>query len=480
MKIVHKLVLANVFDILLIALTGFFAYHNLDLVLTKLRFMEIADDLNASFLEMRLSEKNFFLYADKSALPGIQKKLEESRGTITSEREDIVRATGEKNFDLLEASFQAYAKAIEEAQGGDPGNRELQARIRELGQKLDVLSSEITHSERNKLNEIISGSRTGLFSSLILILLSAVSVSRLISHEVLKSLKDIEKVAESISDGNFGNIGSTEREDELGSVMKALNSMSEELKNREEIIIQSKKLASIGILTAGVAHELGNPLNNISMMAQAYVELYDNLGKEERIDFMQKIEEETERIREIVKNLLDFAKPKQLNLKRVQINDIIHKSIKLVHNMTCVCNVEAKVDLEEHLPPVQVDEHQILEVFINLITNAIQATPSGGLLTVTSRMGEDGCSVELEVMDAGKGISPELLPYVFDPFFTTKGSEGTGLGLFVSYGIIKNHKGTIRVASELGKGTRFTIKLPLSGVRTDSPVTAQECAGELI
>ncbi|GLI34110.1 ATP-binding protein [Desulforhabdus amnigena] len=473
MKIVHKLILVNVFDVLLIAVTGFFAFHNLNLVLTKLRFMEIADDLNASFLEMRLSEKNFFLYEDKSALPDIHNKLDESGATIDFAKEDIVRAIGESNFARLETSFKDYARAIKNAEAENPKNGEVQARVRELGQKLREFSSRLTRLERSKLNEIVSGSRTGLFSSLCLILLSAFGVSQLISRKVLHSLKDIEKVARFISEGNFSKVESDIPPDELGSVMRAINSMSDELKNREEMIVQSKKLASIGILTAGVAHELGNPLNNISMLAQAYVELYDNLSREDRIDFMNKVEEETERIKEIVKNLLDFAKPKELHLKAVGINDTIKKSLKLVHNMICVCNIEVQPLLQDGLPPVMIDEHQILEVLINLITNAIQAGSPRDTVTITSSLSNDRGSVEIEVRDRGKGISSELLPYVFDPFFTTKGADGTGLGLFVSYGIIKNHGGNLMVSSELGKGTCFTIQLPahndMKGSKDEQP-----------
>ncbi len=460
MKIVHKLILISVFDILLIALTGFFAYRNLDLVVSKLRFMEIADDLNASFLEMRLSEKNFFLYADKTALPEIHKKLEESRTTINLAKDAIVKATGQSNFDQLETSLEQYAKAIKLARDLDPGRQEVQSRIREFGQKLRDVSSQITHLERNNLNDLISDSRTGLFSSLLLIVCSAIGI-RLISLQVLRSLKDIERVAQSISEGDFSKVDSDIRDDELGSVIKAINSMSEELKNREEIVLQSKKLASIGILTAGVAHELGNPLNNISMLSQAYVELYDNLSREERIDFMNKVEEESQRIKEIVKNLLDFAKPKKPDLKKVDINNIINRGVRLVHNMTCVCNIEAQILLQDGLPPVVVDEHQVLEVLVNLLTNGIQALSPGGRLFVSSKLGESGRCVEIEVIDFGKGIPHELLPYVFDPFFTTKGSNGTGLGLFVSYGIIKNHKGNISVSSDPENGTCFRIELPV-------------------
>ncbi|MBI5590384.1 MAG: HAMP domain-containing protein [Deltaproteobacteria bacterium] len=484
MKIVHKIILANTFNILLIALTGFFAYENLNLLLTKLRYVEIADDLNASFLEMRLSEKNYFLYRDASALSDIQNKLNQSKEAMESDRDDIVRAIGATNYKQLESSTHAYLQVISSANSKAPTSDELQSHIREAGQKLREFSDHITKLERTNVNRIIADSRAGLFTSLFLILFSALGVNQLISRRILASLKDIEKVAHAISEGNFNKVKTSIQaeesgllmktlsgmrwfsffqsnpSDELGSAMKAINAMSEDLKKHEELIIQSKKLASIGILTAGVAHELGNPLNNISMMAQAYAELYDDLSREDRLDYMKKVDEETERIKDIVKNLLDFSKPKKPNRKETHINEVVQKSLKLVQNMISISNIEINIRLEDGLPAVFIDINQIQEVLINLITNAIQAASPGTELRIATRPGTDPDHVEIEVKDTGKGIPPEFLPHVFDPFFTTKEASGTGLGLFVSYGIIQNHQGNIRVQSELGMGTCFTIELP--------------------
>ena len=461
MKIVHEIHLANVLAIVLIALTGFFSYQNLELVLTKLRFAEIADDLNASFLEMRLAEKNYFLYADAGSLLEIRKKLGESAQTMDSVKDDIIRATGEKNYVQLLSSLEGYLESIDQARVSGYPDAERQANIREAGQRLREFSREITKIERTKLNEIISHSKNQLFTFLCFILVSAISISYLFFLHILKSLKKIEDITHSISEGNFNKITSGIPNDELGSVIRAINSMSEELQIREEEIIQSKKLASIGILTAGVAHELGNPLNNISMLAQAYQELYDNLNREDRLDFMKKVEEESERIRLIVNNLLDFSKPKKADQKQADINSIVQRSLKLVQNMIHISNIEAQLDLSDNLPPVFVDEHQILEVLINLMTNSIQAASPGDKLTIKTCPGDREDYIDIVISDTGKGIPAEILSNIFDPFFSTKGTSGTGLGLFVSYGIIKSHSGSIRTESEVGVGTAFTIELPI-------------------
>jgi signal transduction histidine kinase len=237
--------------------------------------------------------------------------------------------------------------------------------------------------------------------------------------------------------------------------------MSDELRYREEQIIQSKKLASLGILTAGVAHELTNPLNNISMIAQTYTEMYDKLNRENRIELMNKVDGETDRIKNIVRNLLDFSKPKEADLQAADMNVVIKKTLRLVQNMLDISNIETRLSLENGLPAVIIDGHQIQQVLVNLVTNAAQAMTGGGTLIIRSRTCPVKNCVAVTVADTGKGIPPEMLPHVFDPFFSTKGEGGTGLGLSVSYGIIKNHKGEIRVESKVGTGTTFTIELPV-------------------
>ncbi len=458
MKIVHKIILTNIFHVLLIALIYFFVYQALDLALAKLRFIEISDDLNTSFLEMRLSEKNYFLYDDKSALLGIKGKLDESLHSINAMRADIVRAVGEKDFGQLKLSLEDYREAVQTV-SNDPGGKYEEARVREAGRNLREFSEDISRLERTRIDNMISSSKKGVFYFFFFVLLAAVAVSYLIFSKILSSLKKIENMAKSISEGNFNKVEGNPPKDELGSVTEAINSMFEELKNREDKILQSKKLASLGILTAGVAHELGNPLNNISMTAQAYMELYEALSREDKIGYMEKIQEETERIKGIVQNLLDFSKPKKADFKETEINGVVRKTLKLVQNMLHVSGIETKLNLQDRLPPVFIDENKIQEVLINLIINAIQAMPPRGELSIVTHLAPEENYVVVEVRDTGKGIPPEFLDHIFDPFFSTKGVEGTGLGLFVSYSIIKNHSGNLKVKSQMGVGTTFIIEL---------------------
>ncbi len=462
MKIENKLIISNAVNGVFIILIGLFAFQNMNLVLTKLRFVEIAADLNASFFEMRLSEKNYLLYHDQYALATIREKISYTVKTLSAAKKDIIPAIGETNLRKLESDLSEYSDVIGElGRSGRHASPDLEAKIRTSGRQLKEYSESITNLELKHVNEIIQGSKKILIFSFWAILASALLISHYISQRIVRSLRAIVKMTRMISEGNFHMIEGFQSSDELGEVITAVNSMSQELAHREEQIIQSKKLASLGILTAGVAHEISNPLNNISMMAQTYDELYEKLSEKDRIGFMNKVEEETERIREIVKNLLDFSKPKDANPNEADINAVVRKTLTLVQNMINVSNIETKITLDEPLPSVFVDEHQIQQVLVNLITNAVQAMSSGGKLFISTRAGKRGDSVEITVMDTGKGIAPEFLTHIFDPFFSTKGEGGTGLGLSVSYGIIKKHQGEIRVKSKVGVGTTFTVELPI-------------------
>jgi two-component system NtrC family sensor kinase len=467
MKLVHKIVLGNALGIITIALIAAFSYHEFNLMHAKLRFIEIADSLNASFLKMRLSEKNYFLYKDKSSLQSIKNELHESGQTISSMRENILMAVGSENLKKLNSNLKKYRGEIEKIDVSRANTKDMEARVREAGRALKVFSESIIRLERKKVNQIISASSQGLLYFFCLVIFVAITSTYLFFSKIFKSLRQIEKTADSISEGNFFETACKISNDELGSAMQAINSMCVELKTREEQLVQSKKLASIGVLTAGVAHELGNPLNNISMVAQTYIELYDQLKKADRLDYMNTVLEECSRIKTIVQNLLDFSKPKQTDFKVSDINDVVKRSLRLVQNMLHVSGVETNLNLQKELPAVYIDENKIQGVFVNLYTNAIQAMVPGGTLFIRTILENNSGCILIEIEDTGKGISPKYISNIFDPFFSTKGTQGTGLGLSISYGIIKNHNGEIKVKSELKVGTTFTIELPVYASKED-------------
>jgi two-component system NtrC family sensor kinase len=468
MKLVHKIILANSLGIIAIILVAGFSYHEFDLLLAKLRFVEIADTLNASFLTMRLSEKNYFLYKDAEAVPLIEKQIQEEYLTIERMRPSIVKAIGDEKYKRLQLELGRYEKAISGIRKIDESGKDrdkIERDIREAGRALRLFSASMVRAERREANNIISASKRTLLSFFGLVILVAIMSNYFFFSRMFKNLRRIERTANSISEGNFIKIQGKIPENELGSAMKAINAMCEELKTGHEQLIQSRKLASLGTLTAGVAHELGNPLNNISMVAQTYLELFEHLSNEDKVDYVRTVLEESERIRKIVQDLLDFSRTKERNFRVSDMNDVVRRSLRLVQNMLDVSGIETALTLQENLPPVFIDEDKIREVLVNLVTNAIHAMSSGDTIFLRTNLADDENHILISIKDTGKGIPPELLGHIFDPFFSTKGTEGTGLGLSISYGIIKKHKGKIDVKSTVGQGTTFTIELPIYEIK---------------
>ena len=208
---------------------------------------------------------------------------------------------------------------------------------------------------------------------------------------------------------------------------------------------------------------MGNPLNNISLIAQTYLSLYDLLGDDDKKNYMGDVYNQSERIKKIVENLLDFSRQKKQELRDCQMGDIVRHGLGLVANQLKISKVKQHLAIAENLPPVSVDAPQIQQVLVNLFINAIQAMPPGGDLFIDVSLDQEHDLVIVTVRDTGTGIKKDILPYIFDPFFTTKSTKGTGLGLSVSYGIIRQHHGEIAVESEEGQGTTFIIKIPAKG-----------------
>ncbi len=237
-----------------------------------------------------------------------------------------------------------------------------------------------------------------------------------------------------------------------------LHQQMQELKQTQDQLIQSTKLAAIGELVANIAHEINNPLTNILGYISLVLEATEE--SDSRRQDLKVIEQETLRTRSIVRNLLDFARQNEPRKEQVDINQVIGDTLMLVYNMAEVANVRIVSNLGEKLPSILMDINQSKQVFINLMNNAIQAMPKGGVLTIKTFAEQS--HVVVQFSDTGVGIPQKNLYKLFDPFFTTKpAGKGTGLGLSISYGIIKKHGGTIQVESEEGKGSTFTVRLPL-------------------
>jgi PAS domain S-box-containing protein len=236
--------------------------------------------------------------------------------------------------------------------------------------------------------------------------------------------------------------------------------MEKKLEKTRIQLLQAEKMASLGKLAAGVAHQLNNPLGGITLYAQLMQEEYA-LEEGARED-LKRIIDDAERCRNTVRELLEFARQTRQEIRLNDLNHAISQTLFLLENQALFHNIEIVKSLDTDLPKVPSDIQQLNHVFMNIILNAAEAMEGTGQLRVETLPSDNGCSVLIRISDTGPGIPKEVLPHIFEPFFTTKQEgKGTGLGLSLVYGIIENHSGRIWAESEPGKGTVFTIELPM-------------------
>jgi two-component system NtrC family sensor kinase len=242
----------------------------------------------------------------------------------------------------------------------------------------------------------------------------------------------------------------------------ALKDRDEKLKEyAKKKIMESERLALIGQLSANVAHELNNPLQGI--VTYSHLLLEEEAYSQDAKTNLQKIVVQANRCRDIIRGLLDFSRQKKPDKTLCNINALLHDCVSLIEKQALFHNIQVVWDLEESLPSVILDPSQVERVFLNLIINAAEAMDGNGKLTLITRYNRKKKNVEIKVKDTGHGITEENISKIFDPFFTTKETgHGVGLGLAISYGIVKEHKGNLYVESELEKGTTFTVSFPLT------------------
>jgi two-component system NtrC family sensor kinase len=315
--------------------------------------------------------------------------------------------------------------------------------------------------ERVSLSAIFRLAETGpLVLVGVLFVLFAV-ITYCFAQALVNPIRRFEGYTSRIAVGDFSLIGPARGyRDEFSDLAVAVNQMLAALQEQQNRLVKGARLAVVGTMTSGIAHELNNPLNNISITAETLMEESTTLTDEDRWRLLQDIYFETERASEIVKSLLDFTRQEKREMVPLELGEIILSTLRLSQNEMNINNVTVAYDVPPDLPRIQGAANQLRQVFLNLFLNAIQAMPSGGVLRVSAGVRDHG-GVCVEVHDEGAGIPAEILPRIFDPFFTTKEpGKGTGLGLSVSSSIIKKLGGDIQVASELGKGTTVHVCLP--------------------
>lgn len=346
-----------------------------------------------------------------------------------------------------------------------------------IGNKLLGLTQEMTFTASKRLQNMtsstlvkIKNARMILFGTLIFALLLGLWVSVHLTKAVTRPINELVSSVRMIAAGNLGYRTAYDDKTEFGELARNFNSMSERLKEEREHIIQSTKLAAIGELASNVAHEINNPLTSIIGFTELIKEEKDVSVIKNHLHIVEK---ESRRARDIVRELLRFAKKRPLELSSLDVNVVIREIIPLVETQLKTGRIELVEEYGE-LPMTMGDSNQLTQVFINIINNAVAAMGQGGRLTIRTALKEGNVVIDFE--DNGPGIPRETMLRIFEPFFTTKKDRGTGLGLSVSYRIIQDHGGRIEVSSVEGRGSTFSVRLP---VRVSLEASSPEMASSV-
>ena len=439
----------------------------LSYVRTRTQFLEAMDECAYEIQEARRYEKNFFLYGTSpyDALDHIHR----ADRLLRANTQAVERAIGVEETRSWKASLGRYERMLQDLAGGvsadrpqtDPeARREAETELRRSGTEILANASDLLARERQSMDDTLRTASIGAIALLVMMVLLMILLADQLARQVIRPIGRFVRYVGRIADGDFSPIVPARRyRDEFSTLAVAINRMLDELTIRQQQILQSRKMAAVGTLTSGIAHELNNPLNNISLTAETLLDDFEDTDEEQKKKLLEDIFTQVQRASATVRNLLDFTRKDHPVFTPVSIRDLLEASVKLVGNELALAGVEVELEVPVDLPRVNGNPRNLEQVFLNLFLNAMEAMPDGGTLRITATHA-DG-SVRVAVRDTGSGINPEHLDKIFEPFFTTKeAGEGTGLGLSVSYSIVEKHGGRLEVESQMGQGTTFTVTLP--------------------
>jgi signal transduction histidine kinase len=471
-----KITLGYYAIVAIIAALSLFTFMELRFMEEKIRFREIISEFFDAILEIRRFEKNYFLYGQRSDYMENIEYLNRAKELLAGNIKDFKSVATPRQIDALNNNLNKYKELMDRyahLTKKEPAQIiNMEQDIRKSGKEIITIAEDILKTERQHLQSFLSRSQSLLIFSILIV------------------------------DGKFEKIYINSKDREIYSLTNAINKMLRELELRQRHLVQSEKLASLGTLLSGVAHELNNPLSNISTSCQILLEELKQghgswvKGQEKKkpaplplplapnfiMELLSQIDSQTDRARNIVYSLLEFSRDKKFKKETLPLKRLFEETIRFVRGQ-----IPANVGITLKMPDDMVilaDKQRIQQAFLNLIKNAIEAVGNEGAISIRAkrhtaidkakdkseihnylkysgkRTIEDD-TIDIEIKDTGTGIPPEILPKIFDPFFTTKDvGKGSGLGLFIVHEIIEEHDGCIAVDSEAGKGTTFFISLP--------------------
>lgn len=435
---------------------------------TKTLFLEKMEQYTFEVQQARRFEKNFFLYGTnlRDALENVQT----ARDHLAQSADDLRAVAGEGAFLSMERRLSMYQEELEKLVRSAADQRmpepqlahQAEATLRKYGSQIITDAEAMIGRERMALHQIFQSSVVLAIGSLSVVFLLTVVLAAILIQAVLRPLRRFQQYTARIASGDYTPIAPARRfKDEFSYLAVAINRMLRELELRQQQLLQSGKMAAVGTLTSGIAHELNNPLNNIGLTTEALIENFADYSEEQKLAMLDQIASQVARASSTVRNLLDFTRREKAIFTRVSVPALIRDTAKLLGNEMKLAGAEYHERLDPSIPEISGNPRNLQQVMLNLMLNAIQAMPNGGDLTVSATV--DGEFLRVDISDTGVGIPEEALNKIFDPFFTTKEPGiGTGLGLAVSYGIVEAHRGKILVQSTVGQGSTFSVLLPLA------------------
>jgi two-component system NtrC family sensor kinase len=463
----------------LIVGVSIFTFEQLRLVEEKILVGEKISELFDTTLEIRRFERNYFLHAEMADYQEAVNYMRKMDALLNQDFGRFAALAEPERIGALRRDLAQYADLMRQYvtanQPAGTRDAQLEERIRVVGKQIVGIAEDMANTERRLVRTSVASFRKVLVFSIIGGALLLIAFGQALSRRVVQPLRQMEASVNAISSADGDKLTPPSRDREIVSIINAFNHMLRELELRQKHLLRSEKLASLGTMLSGVAHELNNPLSNIWSSCQILEEELEDGNVAQQRELLARMDEQCVRARNIVRALLDFARDKPFKKEALNLSALLQQTLGFIKGQ-----IPAQVTLALDVPAditVFADKQRLQQAFLNLIENALQAVGASGQVAIAARRrildGQEhdlpvGCRaegevVEIVVRDNGAGIPPEVLPRVFDPFFTTKDvGKGMGLGLFIVYEIVDEHDGCIAVGSVPGQGSVFTITLPLA------------------
>ena len=430
--------------------------------------------------DMRRAEKNFLLYQDNREQTQALKLAHSTTQLLQQIQQTASLKLPEAQATQLFNLLQTYIQQLTHYQAQATNAQALEVELRNSGHHLTQRISTLFGAERQALQQALSRARWAQDIGLLVFILLLVGLGYWLRNVVLKPLKRLIAEFNPIIEGRITRLSTQSPNSEMVTLRNAVNRLLDELEQRQKHLMQSEKLAALGTLVTGVAHELNNPLANISSSCQLLLKELDSAEREQLKHWAQSIDQETERATQIVSALLNFGRRRELTQQRLNVDALLQQTLPLLQGYLRQHHVQIALNIAPDLT-LQGDAQRLQQVLINLLHNAVNAQASLIQIQACYLSDAELCqspqwlvlgdckllktpALHISIQDNGQGIAPEVLPHVFEPFFSTQAPKnGMGLGLYIVHSIMQEHAGCIAISSQPKQGTTVSLQFPLSG-----------------